>query len=102
MDWEERRRLLAELQGGAPPTRETAKLYLIWKTLGLRASTAETFAGSYEPLDAGPAVCAFTRGGGEILVAVPLRPGARFEPPPEYDDALDGADLGVWLLRRRA
>jgi (1->4)-alpha-D-glucan 1-alpha-D-glucosylmutase len=99
VDWELRRRLLGELQAGAAPTRETAKLYVIWKTLALRARRAEAFAGSYEPCDAGEGLCAFTRGG-QILVAVPVRPGAAFTPPAGYRDALEGADLGVWLLER--
>jgi (1->4)-alpha-D-glucan 1-alpha-D-glucosylmutase len=99
VDWELRRLLLAELAGGAVPTPETAKLYVIWKTLALRARRPELFEGAYEPLDAGPDVCAFVRGGA-VLVAVPLRPGASFEPPPGLTDVLDGADLGVWLLER--
>jgi (1->4)-alpha-D-glucan 1-alpha-D-glucosylmutase len=97
VDWDAHRRALAELQAGAPPTRETAKLFLIWKTLALRARRPEAFAGAYEPLEAED-VCAFTRGG-EVLVAVPLRPGAGFEPPAGYTDAL-GAELRVWLLER--
>jgi (1->4)-alpha-D-glucan 1-alpha-D-glucosylmutase len=97
VDWEERRCALAELKAGAPPTRQTAKLFLIWKTLELRARSSDAFAGAYEPVKAED-VCAFTRGG-EVLVAVPLRPGARFEPPDGWQDAL-GADLGVWLLER--
>jgi (1->4)-alpha-D-glucan 1-alpha-D-glucosylmutase len=99
VDWELRRLVLAELAGGAAPTRETAKLYVIWKTLALRERRPELFEGSYEPLDAGPDVCAFVRGGA-VLVAVPLRPGASFEPPPGLTDVLDGAELGVWLLER--
>ena len=95
VDWDARRRALTELKAGAPPTRETAKLFLIWKTLQLRAQRPEAFAGGYEPIEAED-VCAFTRGG-EVLVAVPLRPDATFEAPPGYEDAL-GADLGVWLL----
>jgi (1->4)-alpha-D-glucan 1-alpha-D-glucosylmutase len=97
VDWDERRRALAELKAGAPPTRATAKLFLIWKTLELRASRPEAFGGSYEPVEAED-VCAFTRGG-EVLVAVPVRPGAGFEPPEGWRKVL-GADLGVWLLER--
>jgi (1->4)-alpha-D-glucan 1-alpha-D-glucosylmutase len=50
------------------------KLFLIWKALDLRARRAAAFAGSYEPLDAGPHVCAYLRGG-EVLVVVPVRDG---------------------------
>jgi (1->4)-alpha-D-glucan 1-alpha-D-glucosylmutase len=99
VDWEARRRALADLQAGAAPTRETAKLFLIWKTLALRTRRPEAFAGAYERVEAED-VCAFTRGG-EVLVAVPLRPGASFEPPRGYTDAL-AADLGVWLFERQA
>ena len=99
VDWDERRRALAELQAGAAPTRATAKMFLIWKTLELRARNPEAFAGSYEPVEAED-VCAFTRGG-DVLVAVPLRPGARFDPPDGWSDVLGTAALGVWLLRRR-
>jgi (1->4)-alpha-D-glucan 1-alpha-D-glucosylmutase len=45
----------------------------------VRAVLAERIEGDYEPVDAGPDVCAFVRG--RHLVAVPLRPGASFEPP---------------------
>ncbi|HEY2310881.1 MAG TPA: hypothetical protein VGH46_07190, partial [Gaiellaceae bacterium] len=98
VDWQRSARLLAELQRGAPPTRETAKLYLVWKTLQLRAEHPDPFAGSYEPIDAGSDVCAYLRGG-EILVAVPLRPGARVHVPDGFADVL-GLDLGGRLLRR--
>ena len=99
VDWERRRRVLSQLAAGGRPTPETAKLYLTWKTLQLRARRPDAFSeGAYEPLDAGPDVCAFTRGG-EVLVAVELRPEARFEPPVGFRDAL-GPELGVWLYER--
>jgi hypothetical protein len=44
--------------------------------LDLRRRRPDAFEGAYEPLDAGPRVCAFERGG-EVRVAVPTRPGAR-------------------------
>ena len=100
VDWELRRRRLAELKAGAPPTRETAKLHLVLRTLALRAELPDAFADEYEPIDAGPDVCAFVRGG-KVLVAVPLRERAVFRPPAGFDDVL-GADLGVRLLRRRS
>ena len=65
VDWDGLRRQLASSE---PP----AKLDLIRRTLALRARRADAFAGSYEPLDAGEDVCAFTRGG-EVLVAVAVR-----------------------------
>lgn len=73
VDWELRRRLLA----GEPPP----KLDLIRQTLRLRERRPAPFAGSYEALDAGEDVCAFTRGG-EVLVAAAIRGGlAAFRAP---------------------
>jgi (1->4)-alpha-D-glucan 1-alpha-D-glucosylmutase len=63
VDWEQRREALAELRGGAEPTRETIKLYLIHRALGLRARRPEAFAGGYTPVPAGERCCAFLRGG---------------------------------------
>jgi (1->4)-alpha-D-glucan 1-alpha-D-glucosylmutase len=98
IDWRRNARLLAELQRGAKPTREIAKLYLVWKTLQLRAEHPAAFAGSYEPVDAGRDICAYLRGD-EILVAVPVRPGAQVEVPNGFVDVL-GLDFGGRLLRR--
>jgi (1->4)-alpha-D-glucan 1-alpha-D-glucosylmutase len=99
VDWELRARVLAGFERGARVERRTAKLFLVWKTLALRARLPDAFAGSYEPFPAADGICAFTRGG-EVLVAVPIEPDARFEPPAGYRDALDGVELGVWLLER--
>ena len=49
VDWDVRRRALAELRAGAAPSRETAKLYVLAKALELRASAPDAFAGRYEP-----------------------------------------------------
>ncbi len=94
VDWDARRVALAELHAGAPPTRTTMKLHLIMRALALRARRPGAFAGAYEPIDAGPDVCAFTRGDGEVLVVVVLRPagaGTLIElPPGRWSDVLDG------------
>jgi (1->4)-alpha-D-glucan 1-alpha-D-glucosylmutase len=79
VDFARRELLLNELRGGTGPTEETEKLYLTWKTLELRAQRPEAFAGSYEPVDLGPEVCGFVRGG-EVLVVVPIRDVALPEP----------------------
>jgi (1->4)-alpha-D-glucan 1-alpha-D-glucosylmutase len=96
VDWEARRAALTELQAGVPPTRETLKLHLITRALDLRARRPEAFAGAYEPLDAGPDAVAFTRGDGEVLVAVALRAGAEDAaidvPAARWRDALDGGE----------
>lgn len=87
VDWETRRVALAALRAGAAPTDETAKLYVTWKTLMLRAEHAAAFAGSYEPIDLGPGVCAYTRGG-EVLVAVATRRDGEPQPPEGWRDVL--------------
>jgi (1->4)-alpha-D-glucan 1-alpha-D-glucosylmutase len=69
VDWDWREAMLRRLMGGATPTAETRKLFLILRLLGLRARRPEPFLAGYEPLDAGPEACAFVRGG-EVLVAV--------------------------------
>jgi len=75
VDWSLRQAMLRRLMGGAPPTGELRKLFLILRLLGLRARRPEPFRGGYEPLDAGGDVCAFVRGG-EVMVAVGLRASA--------------------------
>ena len=85
IDWAKRRALLTEKKGtdplqpageckGSVPdlARDVEKLSLIVRALELRRERPEAFAGSYEPLDAGPDVCAYMRGG-EILVIAVLR-----------------------------
>jgi (1->4)-alpha-D-glucan 1-alpha-D-glucosylmutase len=96
VDWDARRRALAGLVAGAPPDERTAKLYVTWKTLRLRAERAEAFAGSYERLDLGGGVCAFTRGG-EVLVAAAVDPRASIDVPAGWRDvlAVDGLALCV-------
>ena len=96
VDWDARRRALEELRAGVAPTEETSKLYVTWKTLGLRAERESAFAGSYEPVDLGPGVCAFVRGG-EVLVAAAVRPRAAIVLPAGWRDVLgiDGLALAV-------
>jgi len=73
VDWAARRVALDVLRGGAAPTDDTMKLFLIWRALDLRARRPEAFAGTYDPVDAGPGVCAYLRGG-EVLAVVLVRP----------------------------
>jgi (1->4)-alpha-D-glucan 1-alpha-D-glucosylmutase len=96
VDWLTREHLLGQLKEGAEPTPETEKLYLTWKALELRAERPKAFAGSYEPLDLGPDVCAFVRGG-EVLVVAPVRDVAPPDPGSGWRDVLD-AELGVGLF----
>jgi (1->4)-alpha-D-glucan 1-alpha-D-glucosylmutase len=112
VDWDRRRTLLDGLRGGAEPTEETRKLWLIWRALELRARRADAFAGGYEPLDAGPEVCAFVRGG-EVVAAAAIRgdgAGATVPlPAGRWRSVLDGAEAegeaaigphGIELLER--
>ena len=96
VDWDARRAALRALQAGAAPDDATAKLYVIWKTLALRAEHAGAFAGTYEPVDAGAGVCAFVRGG-EVIVAAAVRPDATVHLPAGWRDVLgvEGLALGV-------
>jgi (1->4)-alpha-D-glucan 1-alpha-D-glucosylmutase len=100
VNWARREALLEQLRAGAEPTAETDKLYVTWKALELRARRPEAFAGDYEPLDLGPVVCAFVRGG-QILVVVPVRDVPSPDPGSGWRDVL-GADLGVGLFERAA
>ncbi|MEA2212909.1 MAG: (1-_4)-alpha-D-glucan 1-alpha-D-glucosylmutase [Solirubrobacteraceae bacterium] len=74
VDWDWNRALLARLQGGATPDRDTAKLWLTMRLLHLRLRRPDAFAGDYVPLDAGDSTVAFLRGG-EVLVVAAARPG---------------------------
>jgi (1->4)-alpha-D-glucan 1-alpha-D-glucosylmutase len=80
VDWEARRGALVD-----PPP----KLRVIREALALRRELPGAFAGAYEAVDAGPEVCAFTRGG-EVLVAVPLRSGAGFGAGPGWREVVPG------------
>ncbi len=70
--WDDLAQALAALRAGAAPTRERAKLHLVWRALALRAACPEAFAGAYTPVAAGDGVCAFLRGD-DVLVAVAVR-----------------------------
>ena len=99
VDWELRRRLLTEVAGGAPVRRETAKMLLIHRALGLRARLPEPFAGSYRALEAGEGAFAYARGDA-VIAAAPLRPAGAAAPlavPPDlrgtWTDAIAGVDV---------
>jgi (1->4)-alpha-D-glucan 1-alpha-D-glucosylmutase len=94
VDWETRGQALAELRSGSAPTEETMKLFVTWKTLTLRAERATAFAGAYEPLDLGPGVCAYVRGG-EVLVAAAVRPEVEPVVPAGWRDQLGVAGLAL-------
>ena len=72
VDWERCATLLDEVESGAAPRRETAKMFLIHRALALRGRRPEAFEGSYRPLDAGPDAFAYARGD-TVIAAMPLR-----------------------------
>ncbi len=103
VDWQLRRESLDYLLGGGRPgdSLSERKLWLMARLLGLRARSPEIFAGSYEPLAAGPAACVFLRGG-RLLVAVGLPramenadPTVGGLPPGTWRELLTGAELTV-------
>jgi (1->4)-alpha-D-glucan 1-alpha-D-glucosylmutase len=101
VDWGARRAALDRLRSGAAPRDYgERKLDLIRRALALRARRPDVFAGSYEPVEAGPDVCAYIRGG-EVLVVVPVRPGASADvaPPGSWRPVLSGS-WPVALLER--
>ncbi|HSB38501.1 MAG TPA: alpha-amylase family glycosyl hydrolase [Gaiellaceae bacterium] len=81
VDWERSRRALGD---GSDP-----KLVLTRRALELRARRPGAFAGGYEPLELGPDVCAFTRGG-EVLIVVPLRDVELPDPGPGWREVAPG------------
>ena len=74
-DWHQA--MLRRLMGGSTPVAETRKMFVTLRLLGLRARRPASFAGGYEPLEAGDGACAFVRAG-DVLVVVATRP-APFE-----------------------
>jgi (1->4)-alpha-D-glucan 1-alpha-D-glucosylmutase len=87
VDWSVRRAALNGLVAGTPPDEQTLKLYVTWRTLRLRAEHAEAFAGAYEPVDLGPGVCAFVRGG-TVLAAAAVNPYVTPRAPDGWHDVL--------------
>jgi (1->4)-alpha-D-glucan 1-alpha-D-glucosylmutase len=73
VDFDARRAALARLKAGEPPRDfGERKLDLIRRALALRARRPAAFDGAYEPLPAGPGVCAYVRGA-EVLAVAPVR-----------------------------
>jgi (1->4)-alpha-D-glucan 1-alpha-D-glucosylmutase len=92
VDFDERRRVLDDLQSGGRITRANVKMHLIRRALALRSRRPGAFAGAYGPLPAADSLCAFTRGDAEVLVVTAIREdasGATFELP--------GSAAGEWL-----
>jgi (1->4)-alpha-D-glucan 1-alpha-D-glucosylmutase len=101
VDWDRRRQALAELRGGAEPTRETIKMFLIHRALELRARRPEAFAGGYTSVPAGERCCAYLRSN-TVLAATAVRPrtqGIELDLPAStagrWRDVLSGAELDL-------
>jgi (1->4)-alpha-D-glucan 1-alpha-D-glucosylmutase len=113
VDFELRRKLLAEVSGMTPEdawarrAEGVPKLYLAHRALGLRATRPEAFAATspYEPLEVegpgAPGVLGFCRGEevAAILPRLPVRYGSAREgtfvrlPPGRWRDELAGVDI---------
>jgi (1->4)-alpha-D-glucan 1-alpha-D-glucosylmutase len=95
VDWEERRRVLDEVQHGREPGARGAKLWLIHEALALRARRPEAFSGVYTPVSASPDICAFTRGEAAAVI-VGLRRGVELAgvevPGPRWRDLLPSGE----------
>ncbi len=99
VDWGRRSHALGELRAGAPPERETIKLFVTERALDLRARRPGALVGAYQPVEAGHRGCAYLRGeevlvatalGDEVeSVALELPPGARGR----WRDVLTGAEV---------
>ncbi len=89
VDWERRRRLLDEL--GATPAAGSGSCGSSANCSHFARRSRLAFAGTYEPVAAGPGTCAFRRGS-NVLVAVSLRgERQRIGPPNEnWHDVLGG------------
>ena len=74
--------------------RDEPKLRLTKSLLALRAERPQAFQGGYEPLDLGPDVCAYVRGG-EVLVAVAVRPYVEPKLPGGWRELLRMPGLAV-------
>jgi (1->4)-alpha-D-glucan 1-alpha-D-glucosylmutase len=101
VDWSLRKSMLGQLREGVAVDAAGAadssvlKLGLIVKLLALRARNPLAFAGGYEPLDAGPAGCAFIRG--ESVMTIVQLPRAGFAGDAVLRDAvLRDAPGGHW------
>jgi (1->4)-alpha-D-glucan 1-alpha-D-glucosylmutase len=94
VDFDTRHAALARLRAGEPPRDfGERKLDLIRRALALRARRPAAFDGAYEPLPAGPGVCAYLRGD-EVLAVVPVRDfdDAALAVPGRWRSLLDGRE----------
>jgi (1->4)-alpha-D-glucan 1-alpha-D-glucosylmutase len=100
VDWGWYQAMLRRVMGGSPPDRDTRKLWLCAQLLGLRIRRPNAFGpeGAYVPLDAGADVVAFTRGAGEVFVAVAVRrevPGVLPALGGRWHDVLGGEPVSL-------
>ncbi len=100
VDWQWYEAMLARLSGGSPPDKQTRKLWLTSRLLGLRVRRPEAFSPGYEALDGGPDAVCFRRGEA-VVVAVATRsavpPGA-LAVDGAWHDVLRGGSVESWAL----
>jgi (1->4)-alpha-D-glucan 1-alpha-D-glucosylmutase len=97
VDFAARRATLARLAAGEPPRDfGERKMQLIRCALVLRARRPDAFEAGYDPVAAGPGVCAYLRGG-EVLAVVPVRAydEATLAVPGRWRSVLDGREHDV-------
>ena len=99
VDWGWLQATMAKLQGGAPVDAGNRKLRTTMALLSLRIRHAEAFgaSGSYEPVEAGDGVVAFTRGDA-VLVVVGVRREVDGTLPAlggEWADVLSGESVSL-------
>jgi (1->4)-alpha-D-glucan 1-alpha-D-glucosylmutase len=91
VDFDARRAALSALDSGAPIDLTNIKLHVIRRALALRTRRPAPFTGAYNPLPADDRLCAFTRGGHEILAVTALR-----EDTHDATLHLPGSATGEW------
>jgi (1->4)-alpha-D-glucan 1-alpha-D-glucosylmutase len=96
VNWDARRRALDRVRRHGASGARDLKLHVIRRTLALRAERAAAFAGGYDPVEAGPGVCAFVRGG-DVYVAAAVEPHANVEVPEGWRDLLGVPGLAVCI-----
>jgi (1->4)-alpha-D-glucan 1-alpha-D-glucosylmutase len=102
VDWRLRRERLDHLLGGGLPGEELGdhKLWMTARLLGVRVRLPEIFTGprplgSYTPLEAGPAVCAFLRDE-QLLTVVGLPRAGEPRAGEEDEPVIGGIPSGRW------
>ena len=97
VDWDARRAPCAACRRATTRTKRLRSSMSSGGALALRREHPDAFAGAYDPVDAGPGVCAFVRGGA-VLVAAAVRPDAGVALPAGWRDVLGMQGLALGTL----